>query len=890
MDEDGRWARRKALFHEALLRPRSERVEALGAAARDDPALVDEVLRLLEHYDAGGPDGALGATGASAIADSRSPDLLEAGLGPLAESLLCGPPRLAVDPAEFLPYRLRGVLGEGGMGVVFMAERLDLELRVAIKVLRDAWLSPARRRRFLAEERTLAQLTHPCIARILDARVLSDGTPWFAMEYVDGHPITEYCRLRRAGVEERLRLMRAVCEAVGHAHARNVVHRDLKPSNILVTRDGQVRLLDFGIAKRLDAALADDGGDRTTIALMTPAYAAPEQRNGGAVSTRTDVYALGVILHELLTDRRPTAPETRDGRPLTRQPQRPSAVARARELARPRGGSSDRTWRGLDTICLTAAHEDPALRYPSVEALIADIDLVMAGRRLGSGALRARWVRYARRHALRVMGGAALLTAGALAAWRWTPAMRASTGEARPVLAVLPLRNTTNDSATNYLRLAIAEEVANRLGEQRGVVVRDFSRTSGLTDDTLGAGAVGRRLGVTHVVTGDFMPADGEVLVRLQLVDAARDSVVWSDALRADHGSTIDLQSQLATIAHGSIPQVLGVSASRPDISATRPRNERAYQLYLRSAAARYDPGPGNAEGIAMLEEAVTLDSTFAPAWILLSRRYYVASRYETGDPSLTDRMLEASRRAVALDPHYALAGARLAINLLERGEAVEAYRQLQAMLRRRPDSPDVHFVLSYVLRFAGLLRESARECAMAMSIDAHNYSWRSCAVPHLLMGDNASARGFVSLDTGSEWAKAMEVHMLVRSGRVHEALAAPRPSIPLWKSYDLLLACAAGMNAGARDSLAARVKPSDDPETNYFAASHLSYCGKSREAADLLARAIEKGYCAYPVMDTDPLLAPLRAQPEFAELRAKGATCQARFVASVTGGGSARN
>jgi serine/threonine protein kinase len=171
-------------------------------------------------------------------------------------------------------------LGEGGMGLVYLAEREDLGSKVAIKVLGDAWLSPARRQRFGIEQRTLAQLNHPCIARLYDAGTSPDGTPFFVMEYVDGVPLTEYCRKRLGSVADRLRLFRAVCEVVQYAHQQAVIHRDLNPSNILVKEDGSVRLLDFGIAKRLGSFGGNIDQTIAGLHLMTLAYASPEQIRG----------------------------------------------------------------------------------------------------------------------------------------------------------------------------------------------------------------------------------------------------------------------------------------------------------------------------------------------------------------------------------------------------------------------------------------------------------------------------------------------------------------------------------------------------------------------------------------------------------------------------------
>src|SRR5580704_18954430 len=273
------------------------------------------------------------------------------------------------------------------MGVVYLAERSDLGTQVAVKVLRDAWLSPARRERFGTEQRTLAQLNHPSIARLYDADVLDDGTPWFVMEYVDGVPLTHYCRELDCSVKERLQLFRSVCEAVQHAHSHAVIHCDLKPSNILVKKDGSVRLLDFGIAKQLESLDLPADQTLTGLRMMTPAYASPEQVRGDRVGISTDVYSLGVILYELLTGQLPfdlsgLTPVEAATVITEHEPGKPSAALRPNSDSgvNSRARSLGKTaWADLDGLCLSALHKDPLRRYPSVEALIRDVDHYLNG-------------------------------------------------------------------------------------------------------------------------------------------------------------------------------------------------------------------------------------------------------------------------------------------------------------------------------------------------------------------------------------------------------------------------------------------------------------------------------------------------------------------------------
>jgi len=279
--DSARWDQIQSVFYEVVTRPESERLSILETACGSDEPLMADVLAMLE-------------------ADSNTTSLLDRGLPDMAYQLV-GTPFDPTYSREFGPYRLKRILGEGGMGVVWLAERVDAGNLVAIKFLPHAELSPARRERFAQEIRTLAKLKHPFIARLYDAGTLADGTPWFVMEYVEGAGFTEYCRQRPRSVEERLRLFRSVCEAVQYLHGQGIIHRDLKPSNIMVEGDGTPRLLDFGIARELQPQ--DESSDHTRAGLrfMSRDYAAPEWAREGIVGTYTDVYSLGVILYEMLT-------------------------------------------------------------------------------------------------------------------------------------------------------------------------------------------------------------------------------------------------------------------------------------------------------------------------------------------------------------------------------------------------------------------------------------------------------------------------------------------------------------------------------------------------------------------------------------------------------------
>lgn len=368
-----RWRRISAVLDAALDAPEDERAGVVDALCAGDQDLRDEVASLLRAGDAAGD-----LLEAPAVERARALGEIEHGAGPPA-----GPGPQDLDGRRFGPYRLRTKIGEGGMGAVYLADRTDgqFDQQVAIKLLPAGAHGEAWRQRFLQERQILARLEHPGIARLLDGGVTAEGLPYFAMEFVDGEPITAHCARLALPVRARLQLFLQVCEAVEYAHHNLVVHRDLKPSNVFVDRSGRIRLLDFGIAKWLgEEADASLTAAHRGAGPLTPQYAAPEQLLGEAVTTGTDVYALGAMLYELLAGTPPHDAAGRSIRQLERailhdEPAPPSATVTG--AAGPGDVPID-AWRAqlrgdLDQVVLKAIRKEPAARYASVEMLAADL-------------------------------------------------------------------------------------------------------------------------------------------------------------------------------------------------------------------------------------------------------------------------------------------------------------------------------------------------------------------------------------------------------------------------------------------------------------------------------------------------------------------------------------
>jgi serine/threonine-protein kinase len=438
-----RWAKLSPLLDELLELESDARAMRMAEINANDPVLAAELEKML-------------------ALETERPDFL-------SQPIIDGTVFTPQPGQEIGPYRLVMPLGEGGMGQVWMAVRADglYERRVALKLLRPGLGDAGLRVRFTRERQILARLGHAHIARLLDAGVSQDGQPYLALDYVHGEAITDYAQKHNLDLHARLQLFAQVCAAVSHAHANLVVHRDLKPSNIMVTPAGEVCLLDFGIAKLLDQERSDNTDiTQTGSRTFTLHYAAPEQLRGEVITTMTDVYALGVVLYELLTDRKPYE--------LTRQsdaaweeailhdePIKPSqAMARqARERADVQRKRRARQLAGdLDNIVLRALSKLPEQRYPSVEALAQDLRRFVEGRpvQARSQSLWYRAKKYLRRHALSVslsVGISSMLAiALTIVSWQANRALKeAARAQAMQDFVIALFENTGNKGGSQGL-------------------------------------------------------------------------------------------------------------------------------------------------------------------------------------------------------------------------------------------------------------------------------------------------------------------------------------------------------------------------------------------------------------------------------------------------------
>jgi serine/threonine protein kinase/Tfp pilus assembly protein PilF len=789
------------------------------------------------------------------------------------------------------PYELERLLGAGGMAEVWLAKRADgaFEREVALKLPMVSRLRRELEERFSRERDILAKLEHPNIARLYDGGVDAQGLPYLAMEYVPGQSLISWCDGHKLGIAERLKLFLHVLDALQYAHEKQVIHRDIKPSNIMVTESGQVRLLDFGVAKLLD----DEAGETPLTSVygraLTADYASPELLRGDSVDARSDIYSLGVVLHELLSGGRPY--QLKSGASLGTLEQ---AIATIR-LQKPSAQLTDAAGAGrgttreklaqqlrgdLDVMTLKTLANDPSERYQTAAAMAEDIERYLHHRPIQArpASLSYRLKKFAQRNrpmiGVSVPAGLFLLAIGGYDLER-----RLTIATPSPQsIAVLPLTNESGEVAQQYISDGISEDLITALAQFPQLKVIGRSSAFKFRDSKQDSRSIGANLGVAHLLEGSVRKSGDMIRVSAELIDTSDGSLQWSQQYDRPYKDLFALQDEITRAVTGSLKAKLlpGVHAAeqsdRPPSGSLEAYNallEGRFHAFRRTEADLR-------KAIEFYTQAIELDPRYALAWSKLSGAWAsLGEQFLDGAPAREEayrKAREAAERAVALSPD--LAAAHVARGLLLRVPDFN-WRAAAAEYRRAldlaPNDADVKLILGMQLAAFGDVEraiELTRQALATEPLKDHSYSWLANYLSGLNRLDEAerAIRRAIELQPAAAAYHQRLAIIEIQRGHAQAALAAAQGEPPgVWQEIALALARQIGGDRSAADAALSTLIEKDGENSAYQIAEVYALRNDAKKTFEWLDRAWTNRDGGIPELLFDPFILRYKDDPRFA-------------------------
>jgi serine/threonine-protein kinase len=891
MDTAEHWRRIEKLFHAALDYDPQAREEFLQQACAGDAEILKEVQSLL--------------------ASAEKPlDFLPQAVREVAQQLSAeGGHEMsaaAVQSARYMPpvvpgtqlahYTILSMIGAGGMGEVYLAEDTRLRRKVAIKMLAPELTGDQRGlRRFEQEAHAASALNHPNILTIYEFGQAA-GLHFIVSEFVEGVTLRQKMSGARLELNIAVEIAIQIAGALAAAHACGIVHRDIKPENVIVRSDGIVKVLDFGIAK-LSPRYTGQIARRTALSIAlsdsepgmvrgTAKYMSPEQARGKAVDARSDIFSLGSVIYELVTDRAAFEGETASD---------VMAEILKVEPASPTEFVPDLPPE-MERIIAKALRKDRESRYQSIAELLTDLQNFKKEAEFQAelqSPARAELPKPGLDRKTPARSMARVPVPGSLSSswWLWRIAVllvvvfaigyffaRKShpvpTSEEPRSLAVLPFRNLRPDAETDFLGYSLADEIITKLDYVNALTVRPSSSVDKYRNQIVDPKKVAADLNVDTLLTGTFIKDGGNIRITAQLVDVKPDKILWREAIDLKYDNLLTVQDRVVQQIVKELQLNLS-PAETANLRAEKPVNPAAYEDYLRGIDL-YSLNDFSA-AIDMLEKSTALEPTYAPAWAYLGRAYTTNASLQFGGSEQYVKAQAAYEKAIALSPTSVEPRIFMANLLTDTGRVEQAVPLLRSVLKDNPNNAEAHWELGYAYRFGGMLQESVIECEKARQNNPKVKIGSAALNSYLYLGEyekflqslpaNDSAyilfyRGFTEYymshrdQAAKDFDRAFDMAPSLLPANVGKAL-----------SYSIKQDKTHGVKLLKQTEDKIEERGVSDPEGMYKVAQAYAVLGDKPSALHMLRHSIGGGFFCYPYFVSDPLLQSLRGEPEFETL-----------------------